>query len=110
MPALRRVRCLDDSAALMVSDAAKNNLLGHFDSLGRSPFERMKSTCKINSGAENIAYGFMSARHALLQLIVDDGSADRSHRQSVFSNYTQVGVSSGSFPTYLNIVVFDFLY
>lgn len=108
---LRRVSCLDASATIMVTDAVKNNIIGYVDTKRRTPFERMKETCKINDGSESIAYGFMSARLAIIQLLVDDSVSDRNHRLTLFKNFTQVGVAARAFPPdFASIVIMDFLY
>lgn len=109
--ALRRVACLDRSAMLMVSDAVENNIIGYVDTKNRTPFERMKETCLINEGSESIAYGFMSARLAVIQLLVDDSVEDRNHRLTLFKNFTQVGIAARAFPPdFASIVIIDLLY
>lgn len=108
---LRRVSCLDASTNIMVSDAVQYNIIGYVDKQGRTPFERMKETCKINDGSESIAYGFLSARLAIIQLLVDDSVKDRNHRLTLFKNFTQMGVTAKAFPPdFASIVIIDFLY
>jgi len=110
MQALRRVDCLDRGANWFVKDAANNTIIGHIDSKGQAPTDRFKRNCDLSDGGENIAYGIMSARSAILQLIVDDGVPDRGHRLNIYRNFTQVGLACGQFPDYGTITINDFLY
>ena len=52
----------------------------------------------------------MSARAAIMQLIVDDDVPDRGHRINIYKSYTQVGLACGQYPEYGTITVNDFLY
>lgn len=97
MPALRRVSCLDCSAQYMVEDSSNNSLIAHIDSQGRTNADRTEIACLNSPGGENIAYGMLSARAAIVQLIVDDGVPDRGHRTNIFRHYTQVGIASGKY-------------
>lgn len=108
---LRRVQCLDCSASYMITDAYFNPNLGHQDASGGLPFDRTFAACNFKAGGENIAYGLRSARAIVTSFLVDDGVPDRSHRQNVFENYTQVGVASGWYlGQYQTVSVQDFLY
>ena len=43
--------------------------------------------------AENIAYGSKEPKEIVLQLLIDDGVADRGHRKNLFSDsYSVIGV------------------
>lgn len=109
--ALRRVRCLDCSAAFMAQDSSTNARIAHIDSTERSSADRSEVACLSRAGGENIAYGMLSARSAIVQLIVDDAVPDRGHRTNIYQNFTQVGVASGPYELeYGTITVHDFLY
>lgn len=108
---LRRIRCLDCSASYMAADSSRYRIIGHSDSTGRNSFNRTQIACLHTAGGENIAYGTNSARSIVLSLIIDDGVADRGHRDNIYQNFTQVGIGSGKYGGMYSIIsVQDFLY
>lgn len=60
--------------------------------------------------AENIAYGSKDAKDILLQLIIDDGVADRAHRKNLFSEtYQLIGVGYSTHKQMGGVCVIDFV-
>jgi hypothetical protein len=92
----------------MVRDTEVSGSTTSFDSKGQSPFERMRQACKISGGEIN-AYGFLSARNAVLQLLGDDGNPERYNRGILLKNFTVVGVAVGRHPQFTSVVVIDFI-
>jgi hypothetical protein len=117
MAALRRVQCLDCSANYMMNDMGKHqpdeydpNYNAHRDSRGELTSNRTSTACLIGTGGENIAAGAYSARSFILQLVIDDNVPSRGHRINIFTNYTQVGISTGYNEQFGTITVHDFLF
>jgi uncharacterized protein YkwD len=51
--------------------------------------------------SENIGYGSSTALRTILQFIVDDGVANRGHRNTIFStDFNYLGVAFCQHPTY----------
>jgi len=93
-----------------MNDAVNNTIVGHIDSKWQAPTERFKRNCDLSEVGENIVYGVMYARSAIMQLIVDDDVPDRGHRLKIYRNFTQVGLACGQFPQYRTIMTNYFLY
>jgi uncharacterized protein YkwD len=55
----------------------------------------------ISPSGENLAYGPIDAKDAIIQLIIDDGVADRGHRKNIFaSGYVEYGSYFGDHAYY----------
>ncbi len=59
--------------------------------------------------AENIAYGPDEADLVVLQLIVDDGVADRGHRTIIYDgSYSYAGAACGGHAVYRHMCVIEY--
>ena len=69
-----------------VEDQGPLSATGHTGSDGSSPTTRMTRYANVISpSGENLAYGPIDAQDAILQLIIDDGVANRGHRSNIFA-------------------------
>ncbi len=83
---------------------------GHTGSDGSQPHERMERFGVQNAGSgENIAYGPATAQKVMLNLIVDDGVANRGHRTNIFSpDWTMAGAGCGPHEVYGSVCVIEY--
>lgn len=96
------------AAADHVADQRATGATGHDGSDGSSPGERARKHGGGAFVAEVIAYGPIDAADVVRQLIVDDGVADRGHRDIIFSAELRfAGVSCGAHPEYRTMCVID---
>ena len=59
--------------------------------------------------AENLSFGWPSAKEIVIQMIVDDGVPSRGHRTNLLSpNYEKVGVTVGKHKSFQCVCVIDF--
>jgi uncharacterized protein YkwD len=84
--------------------------IGHTGSDGSQPQDRLARFGVQNSGSgENIAYGPTTAQSIMLNLIVDDGVANRGHRTNIFSrDWTMAGAGCDSHSVYGAVCVIDY--
>lgn len=97
LPALEYSIGLTYAARDHVLDQGAEGFVGHVGNDGSQSADRVNryGTWRKSVG-ENIAYGYMSAEGNLLGLIVDDGVADRGHRDNIFNDsFRYVGVACG---------------
>lgn len=94
-----------------VGDQGPRGAIGHNGSKGSTPKTRLKRRgVEYSMLAENISYGHRVARDIVLALIVDDGVADRGHRQNLFlASIDTMGVACGPHRTYGWMCVQDFV-
>ncbi len=82
--------------------------VGHASSDGTSFSERL-NRFGIKSGGENIAYGPDTARQVIMNLIVDDGVANRGHRTNIFSSrWSVAGAGCGPHAAYGTVCVINY--
>ena len=75
---------LQRAATDHAADQARTGGFGHQGSDGSSPFGRMQKYARVSGlTAENITYGPATPMDIALDLVVDDGVADRGHRRNV---------------------------
>lgn len=96
------------AAADHVAEQSANGATGHDSGDGAQPGDRVKRRGGGAYVAEVIAYGPIDAADVVRQLIVDDGVADRGHRDILFSRQLRfAGVSCGRHPEYRTMCVID---
>ncbi|KAJ3091334.1 hypothetical protein HK102_000926 [Quaeritorhiza haematococci] len=102
IPALTWSVGLEASARDLVLDQGNTGEIGHSDSQGNSPFDRMaRHGDWVAKAAENIMYGSHSGTAVIVDLINDVGVPDKGHRTNIFdSGLLVVGVSCGDHPVY----------
>ena len=104
---------LNAACADHAQDLMKSGATGHTGSDGSSPFDRMSRHGQwAVAAAENIAY-YPETDHpavdATVQLIIDDGVADRGHRKNIFNEaLTCLGVAECAHPTFGRVLVTTF--
>ena len=83
---------------------------GHTGSDGSSPLERtVRSGVEASSVGENITYGPASAQDVMVNLIVDDGVADRGHRTALFNpEWDTAGAGCGPHSGYQTVCVVNY--
>jgi uncharacterized protein YkwD len=107
---LRAMPSLAESARLHVADQSVTGAIGHRDSDGGGPLQRL-ARCGQWSGraGEDISYGYTDPRTVVVTLIVDQGVRDKGHRKNIFSrDFHVAGVACGSHPRYGAMCVIDF--
>lgn len=85
-----------------VLDQGPKGTTGHTGSDGSTAFVRMARYGNlISPSGENLAYGAIDAKDSIIQLIIDDGVANRGHRTNIFaSGYVEYGSYFGDHTTY----------
>jgi uncharacterized protein YkwD len=83
-------------------DQGKTGATGHTGSDESDPFDRIERYGdSLTAAGENIAYGANTGREIVLQLLIDDGVPDRSHRVNIMkSDFAQAGIAFGTHPKF----------
>lgn len=81
---------------------------GHGSAISASPGDRVRAAGGDIYVSETISYGMTSAIAVVRQLVVDDGQADRGHRDLIFSHGVRfAGVGCGEHARYGAMCVID---
>lgn len=109
-PLLRVSKGLCAAAKVHAEDQGPKGLVSHEGSDNSTPDERMNRFGKWGIAfGENIEFGNFTASEIVMQLIINDGVPDRSHRKNIFNPlYGVVGVSFGPHHRYGQMCVIDF--
>jgi uncharacterized protein YkwD len=84
----------------------KAGSVGHNTPGGKTFQERLRD---FGYAGEVISYGKDTAREIVIQLLVDDGVADRGHRKNVLNKeFTHAGVAFGAHEKYRHMCTIDF--
>lgn len=108
LPSLNAGTPLEEAAGDHVVAQAKDGTEGHIGTDGTEPGDRVKRRGGDIYVAEVIAYGSTNAADALRQLIIDDGVADRGHREVLLDpSYRFAGAKCGPHPVWRQVCVID---
>lgn len=94
-----------------VSDLGSSNQMGHDGTDGSDPFVRLNRHGAWSGVAgENISYSLINtAKWHVVQLLIDDGVPDRSHRKALLKpDFNRTGVACGAHRVYGNICVMNY--
>lgn len=110
VPLLRVSKGLCAAAKVHVEDQGPKGLVSHEGSDKSTPEQRMNRFGKLGIAfGENIEFGNFTASEIVMQLIINDGVPERSHRKNIFNPlYGVVGVSFGPHHRYTHMCVIDF--
>ncbi len=109
-PALRPAGGLAHAARDHVRDQGPRGGVGHTGSDGSTTAGRVSryGTWEVVV-SENIAYGPLTAREVVMQLVVDDGVPGRGHRRNLLDPDVRVaGVACGPHVTWGQVCVIDY--
>jgi hypothetical protein len=109
LPPLDRDLALDRAANDHARDQSRSGETSHYGADGSAPHVRMIRYKPWRRTAETIAYGGDTPEAVVLQLIVDDGVPDRSHRSVILDpSYTHIGAVCQPHPRFRTVCVADF--
>ncbi len=102
LPPLSPSTALALAARDHVRDQAASGAVGHRGSDGSTSFHRISRHGRsAGRSAEVIDYGWANARDIVLDLLVDDGVADRGHRKNLLlAHYALAGAACGPHARY----------
>jgi uncharacterized protein YkwD len=109
-PPLSPHGAMSQAALRLVLDEGPAGRMGHVASDGATLSQRLQGAgVWAMIMEEDIAYGPHAAREVVRDLIVDDGVADRGHREAIFDRQmTHAGVACGPHAAYAWMCVIDF--
>ncbi len=89
---LKPAKGLSLAAQSHATSQAESGQIGHTGIDGSTPFTRIQEYANFRTAGENISYGERSGRGIVIQLLVDDGVANRGHRKNIFNPaFTRTG-------------------
>ncbi|MDK9707324.1 MAG: CAP domain-containing protein [Desulforhopalus sp.] len=97
-------------AAELAQEQSKSGAVGHEGGSSGGLLKRIKrSGIREKRIGENVAYGAITPRGIVIDLLIDDGVPGRGHRKNQFDrNFAKAGVSCGIHPRYQTMCVIDF--
>lgn len=106
---LKQDEKLEEAAIELLDHIGPNGYTQHQHG-SKSMKSRMKKHLdEPGAMAENISFGWKNARDIILQMVIDDGVANRGHRKNLFDNtYERVGIASGMHKGFGHCAVFEF--
>lgn len=110
MPPFQYSSDLSAAACIHIADQSRSGRTGHIGGNGSSVADRIELFVHWEKQiAENIFYGKVNVRQAVVLLLIDDGVSDRGHRKN-FLNRTlrYLGAAKGYHPIYSKMIVIDF--
>lgn len=106
MPPLTPSDCLSLSARDHVEASGSSGTFGH---AGFADRVARYLTVPPRGAAENISYGYDTAREIVLQWLIDEGIGNRGHREALLNeNYRSIGVAFGPHTEYDHMCVVIF--
>lgn len=94
MHLLKPVDALQKSAAHHAHDMGTKGGLGHDSSDGTTFTMRIHKFHKAVTVSENIAYGYGDALSSVMEMLIDEGVTDRTHRHNILGKtFHHIGVS-----------------
>ncbi|MDA1045113.1 MAG: hypothetical protein O3C57_07820, partial [Verrucomicrobia bacterium] len=107
---LQASKGLSEAAMAHVKDTGPVGKVGHEGTDKSAPADRMSRQGKWeDTCGENISYGKSTGRDIVVQLIIDDGVADRGHRTNLFRDeFNVAGVAIGPHKIYRICCVIDY--
>ena len=107
---LKGSRGMSLGARELVTDQGRAGRTGHVGSDNSQVWDRVNRYGSWEAAvAENVAYGFKTARDVLTQLLVDDGVPERGHRMNILSpEFRVVGVACGPHTKYTIVCVITY--
>jgi Cysteine-rich secretory protein family len=110
MPPLQHSMGMSIAARDHVKDQGPRGTIGHTDSNGADPCQRVSRYGVLPQGcSENVSYGMTTPQDVVRQLIVDDGVPNRGHRRIVLNPRLAIaGVACGAHARYQTMCVINY--
>jgi hypothetical protein len=109
LPPLDESDLLARAAGDHSDEQGRSGSTGHYSRNGGSPGDRVMARGGQRYVAETISYGQGDPTDVVIQLIVDDGVADRGHRKVIFDPALRfAGAGCGRHSVYQNMCTIDY--